>query len=244
MKNVIFRILILLLCLYSCKSSFLIFESTDYTLQRFEYDISRYVKLYYTSYLEYPDTEKLWLYCWEITNSANNYRFQSFTDYEKAGPKDTNATGAESFLRFLSNNKKRISLKKEKGKLLVLLNGKEILLINHDYCEMKNDQREQHNLYRLFDSLGVSKPIDFDDEKTFYNLRKQIHQKHYSSKPTQESYEKVLLRYDRDRGYKVYCLSASIDENDYLKELATALDTFLLNRKEQMIQFVTDMDIK
>ena len=51
-----------------------------------------------------------------------------------------------------------------------------------------------------------------------------------------------LLRYDRDEGYQVFYPSGNrLNSNAYLSKLGCALDTFLLNRDIQMIQFVTNL---
>ena len=55
-------------------------------------------------------------------------------------------------------------------------------------------------------------------------------------------FQPCLLRYDRDRGYQLYSPSKSrIKQSIYLNKLGCALDTFLLNRDIQMIQFVTNL---
>ena len=75
---------------------------------------------------------------------------------------------------------------------------------------------------------------------SFINLRKNICQKYYFDQELKRASENILLRYNRDTGYKVFCSTkVDIDKNDYLKELGCSLDTFLLNRNIQMIQFIT-----
>ena len=67
-----------------------------------------------------------------------------------------------------------------------------------------------------------------------------ICQKYYFDQELKRASENILLRYNRDTGYKVFCSTkVDIDKNDYLKELGCSLDTFLLNRNIQMIQFIT-----
>lgn len=243
MKKYLLIILFPLWGLFSCKSSLPDSEQANYTSRDVIYDMSRYIKMYYCRYLKYPDKKDLYNYCWRITNSANDFRFQSFADYEKAGKRNTNGTGVESLLSFLSKNNKHLIFKRKDGTLQVLWKGKKAFLIDYDYCKMKDNYREQKDFYCLFDSLGVPAPMDFDDEEVFYELRKKTRQKYYPNEQSQSIYKTVLLRYNRNTGYKSYCLTdISIYKNKYLKELAYALDIFLLHRDMQTIQFIVSVE--
>lgn len=242
MKKYLLIILFPLSSLFSCKSSLPDSAQANYTSHDAIYDMSRYIKMYYCSYLDYPNIENLHTYCWRITNSANDFHFQSFTDYEKAGKRNTNGTGVESLLGFLLKNNQQLVFERKGGTLQILWKSKKFFLLDYDYCKMKDDYREQKNFYCLFDSLGVSMPMDFDDEEIFYELRNKTHQKYYPNKQSQPI-KTTILRYNINTGYQSYCLTdISIYKNKYLKELAYALDTFLLNRDMQTIQFIESVE--
>ena len=83
---------------------------------------------------------------------------------------------------------------------------------------------------------------DFDYEEEFYIIRKEIRDKYVTDTMQRSKFQPCLLRYDRDRGYQLYSPSKSrIKQSIYLNKLGCALDTFLLNRDIQMIQFVTNL---
>lgn len=239
MKKSMLAVILFWLSLSGCNTVLFNAKSVDY-VSSLEYDLFRYVKSYYCIYLEYPSIEELYTYCWGITNSANDFRFQSFADYAKAPKSETNGTGAEDFLCFLSENKTNLTFIEKRGKLQVLWKGRKAFQLDYDYCKMKDNYRDKWKFYCFFDSIDAFTPMSFDDEDTFIRLRKEIYQKYYSDRLLQPSSKTILLRYNRDTGYKVFCpTEVDVYANNYLKELGCALDTFLLNRNVQMIQFIT-----
>lgn len=237
-----FWLIIIMICAnLSCsKNSLHISGPTNYTFRDLGYDVNRYVKLYYCNYLKYPTVEELYTYCWRITNSANDFRFRSFTEFEKVEKMKTNGTGAEDFLRFLLNNKINLAFRQSRGELHVLWKDKKVFRVNYDYCSLKDSYRDQWHLYCFFDSAGVAIPMDANAEDSFINLRKKIRQKYILCQSPGIISENLLLRFSRGGGYIVYCpTEINIYENNYLEELRCSLDTFLQNRNMQTIQFVT-----
>ena len=237
-----FWLIVIMLCInLSCSNDLLfVTGTTNYIFRDLAYDVNRYVKLYYCDYLKYPTVDELYTYCWRITNSANDFRFQSFTEFEKVEKMKTNGTGVEDLLRFMLKNKTDLAFRQSRGELYVLWKGKKAFRVNYDYCLLKDNYRDQWHFYCFFDSVGVAIPMDANAEDSFINLRKNICQKYYFDQELKRASENILLRYNRDTGYKVFCSTkVDIDKNDYLKELGCSLDTFLLNRNIQMIQFIT-----
>lgn len=134
-EKVFIVILFPLSSLFSCKSSLPDSAQANYTSHDAIYDMSRYIKMYYCSYLDYPNIENLHTYCWRITNSANDFHFQSFTDYEKAGKRNTNGTGVESLLGFLLKNNQQLVFERKGGTLQILWKSKKFFLLDYDYCK-------------------------------------------------------------------------------------------------------------
>ena len=176
MKINILTIVLLGLGVFNCKSPLCIVGAVNYTFDDLAYDVSRYIKLYYCDYLQYPTVEELYAYCWRITNSANDFRFQSFTEFEKVEKMKTNGTGAEDLLRFLLKNKTDLAFRQSRGELYVLWKGKKAFRVNYDYCLLKDNYRDQWHFYCCFDSAGIAIPMDANAEDSFINLRKNIRQ--------------------------------------------------------------------
>ena len=65
-----------------------------------KYDLSRYIKDYYCIYLKYPTVNELCDFCWDIVNSANEYRFRTYCEYQNEERLNINGTGAEYLLSF------------------------------------------------------------------------------------------------------------------------------------------------
>lgn len=111
--------------------------------------------------------------------------------------------------------------------------------IELDLCEMITDNRYKFTYF--YNSSGNYR-MDFEYEEDFNRIRKEIRDKFMPDTTLYSKYLKCLFRHDRTKGYLIYCPSENkIKENGYLKELGCLLDTFLLNRNIQMIQFVTNL---
>ena len=108
-----------------------------------------------------------------------------------------------------------------------------------DLCEMI---KKKSSLFTYFYNSSGYCSKDFDYEEEFYIIRKEIRDKYVTDTMQRSKFQPCLLRYDRDRGYQLYSPSKSrIKQSIYLNKLGCALDTFLLNRDIQMIQFVTKL---
>ena len=104
------------------------------------------------------------------------------------------------------------------------------------------------NQIEKFEHLPKREKIGFDRitkswyEEDFQKIRKEVRDKCVPDTTLWSEFHTCLLRFDRIKGYQLYYPSKNkIKENIYLKELGCALDTFLLNRNLQMIQFVTNL---
>ena len=207
-----------------------------------QYDVGRYTMDYYYTYLEYPNVEELSDYCWNLANSANDYRFPSYAEYKNEKKSNINGTGVEDFLHFLMNNQKDLSFKPKKGEMAFLWKSKIVLTFDLDYCQLQIEPNQASNFFCLFDSTATHKIIVDNDEEDFYILRNNVKQMWLSAhKLDQEVFNtSVLIRYNRKRGYILFCPTDSItSKNSYLEDMGMALDTFLLKRNAEMIQFVT-----
>jgi hypothetical protein len=102
--------------------------------------------------------------------------------------------------------------------------------------------KKKSSLFTYFYNSSGYCSKDFDYEEEFYIIRKEIRNKYVTDTMQRSKFQPCLLRYDRDRGYQLYSPSKSrIKQSIYLNKLGCALDTFLLNRDIQMIQFVTNL---
>ena len=144
-----FWLIVIMLCInLSCSNDLLfVTGTTNYIFRDLAYDVNRYVKLYYCDYLKYPTVDELYTYCWRITNSANDFCFQSFTEFEKVEKMKTNGTGVENLLRFMLKNKTDLAFRQSRGELYVLWKGKKAFRVNYDYCLLKDNYRDQWHFY-------------------------------------------------------------------------------------------------
>lgn len=220
-----------ILLLYGCKSVSLSSDiPADYDLK---FDIYSHIKWYFRANLKYPSVDELRNFCWEIINEANNNTFSSFNEYENASQKKT--TGREELLQCLSSNGNKISFKQEKEVMYVLWKGRKWIKIELNLCDMI---KSRGYLFTYFYNSSGHNFKDFDYEEQFRKIEKEIYHKY--AKGTK--YQPCLLKYDRNKGYEVYCSSSNeTKQSVYLKKMECVLDTFLINRDIQMIQFVTNL---
>ena len=156
-----FWLIVIMLCInLSCSNDLLIVTgTTNYIFRDLAYDVNRYVKLYYCDYLKYPTVDELYTYCWRITNSANDFRFQSFTEFEKVEKMKTNGTGVEDLLRFMLKNKTDLAFRQSRGELYVLWKGKKAFRVNYDsplnkdLCFIFSSLRCNSNFFCPYSSL-------------------------------------------------------------------------------------------
>lgn len=229
----IFSGLILVLC--SCKS--LPSKESNLPGYDFKFDLYSHVKWYYRANLKYPSIEELYDYCWGIVNDANGNKYASFNDFEKATQK--NVTGRESLLHHLSLYKDDISFEKKDKSMDILWKGKKWMKIKIELCEMI---KEKSYLFTYFYKSPNNYSKDFNYEESFLSVKKEIRDKYLTDSVQRGKLQTCLLRYDRDEGYQVFYPSGNrLNSNAYLSKLGCALDTFLLNRDIQMIQFVTNL---
>ncbi len=229
----------IVISLCACKSATFDTKLANYSLEDLEYDMYRYVKMYYCQYLTFPSLEELYSYCWDITNSVNGYQYPSFFEYEKAGIRNTNAAGAESFNQFLFYNKNNLTFQ-EKGEILRILWKKKGLFEMHfDYCEMKNDISNLHQFSNYYNSSGVASLIDFDVVDSIYSFERNLLKKYHLDQHPLQKREKLLLRYNINDGYRSLCYTnLDISKNKFLRDLKCVLDTFLLNKNVEMMQLI------
>ena len=225
--------LILVLC--SCKS--LPSKESNLPDYDFKYDLYSHLKWYYRANLKYPSIKELYDFYWGIINEANENQYATFNDFEKATQK--NMTGRESLLRHLSLYKDDISFEKKDKSMDILWKGKKWMKIKIELCEMI---KEKSYLFTYFYKSLDDYSRDFNYEESFLEIKKEIRDKYLTDSVQRDKLQTCLLRYDTDKGYQVFCPSDSrIKQNTYLSKLGCALDTFLLNRDIQMIQFVTNL---
>lgn len=235
MKYIVYVICGLIPVLYGCKSHS--FKEPGFLDYELKVEFYNHVKWYYRANLKYPSEEELCQFCWEIINDANDNRYSSFSDFEKADRK--NFTGRENLLRYLSLYEKEFSFEKKNKAMDILWKGKKWMRIKLELCEMI---KRKPALFTYFYSSGSSYSKDFDYEDCFYKMRKDIRDEYLTDSIEEGRIEPCLLRYDREKGYRMYYpLNRIMRENLYLNKLGCALDTFLLNRNIQMIQFVTNV---
>ena len=235
MKKIVYVITGLFLVIYSCKS--LPSGGGDSIDYDFKFDLYSHVKWYYRANLKYPSVEELKIFCWEMIDDANDNTFSSFSDFEKAINKKR--TGREDLLRYLSLHKDDILFEVRNKSMNVLWKGKKWMKFKFDLCEMI---KKRSSLFTYFYNSSGYCSKDFDYEEDFYIIRKEIRDKYVTDTVQRSKFQSCLLRYDRDRGYQLCSPSKSrIIQNIYLNKLGCALDTFLLNRDIQMIQFVTNL---
>ena len=111
--------------------------------------------------------------------------------------------------------------------------------IKIELCEMI---KEKSFLFIYFYKSTNDYDKDFNYEESFLEITKEIRDKYLTDSVQQGKLQTCLLRYDRDKGYQVFCPpDKRISSNTYLSKLGCALDTFLLNRDIQMVQFVTNL---
>lgn len=230
--------LLLPLCMGGCKSY--MGETQEAFYDNLGYDLYRYVELYYCEHLDYPSKDQLYDFCWEIVNSANGHAFETYDAYmEKEGMNQVYDTGAEPLLHFLHTNSSHLLFKRNGKDLRISWDGKARQKIKLNCRDIINSRR-RHNLFCMYDSLGNVRRVNSDEEDIFFSLREKVRTKHYQIPEEAIAWEWVLLRYDRNLGYQsFYPSSLRVEKIPYLKSLGEALDTFLLNRNKQMIQFVT-----
>lgn len=234
-RFVVYMISGLVLVLYSCKS--LTSKENSLPDYDFKFDLYSHVKWYYRANLKYPSIEELYDFCWEIINEANESKYTSFDDFEKATQK--NVTGRESLLQHLSLYKDDISFEKKDKLMDILWKGKRWMRIKFELCEMI---KEKSYLFTYFYKSPDSYSKDFSYEESFLEMKKEIRDKYLTDSVKQDKFQTCLLRYDTDKGYQVFCpLDSRMEQNAYLSKLGCALDTFLLNRDIQMIQFVINL---
>lgn len=220
---------------YSCKS--LHSKDTITPEYDFKYDLYSHVKWYYRANLKYPSVNDLFNYYWKIVNEANNNKFSSYNDFNLATQK--NVTGRENLLHNLSLYKDKIAFRNKNKSMDIFLNGRKWMTIEFDLCEMI---KEKSPHFTYFYDTSCNHYKDFDYENCFYNIRKEIREDYLTDTLQWSKTHLCLLRYNRDKGYEIYCPSnCVIIQNAYLNKLGCALDTFLLNRDIQMIQFVTNL---
>lgn len=229
----IFSGVILVLC--SCKS--LPSKESNLPDYDFKFDLYSHVKWYYRVNLKYPSIEELYDYYWGIINDANGNKYASFNDFEKATQK--NMTGRENLLHHLSLYKDDISFEKKDKSMDILWKGKKWMKIKIELCEMIKDKSY---LFTYFYKSPDNCSKDFNNEESFLEIKKEIRDKYLTDSVQRSKLQTCLLRYDIDKGYRVFWPSDSrIKQNTYLSKLGCVLDTFLLNRDIQMIQFVINL---
>lgn len=234
-KLIVYLICSLFIVPYSCKS--LSSRDTNIPDYDFKYDLYNHVKWYYRVNLKYPSFKELFEYYWQIVNDANDNKFSSFYDFEKAVHK--NITGRESLLQHLTLYKDKIVFEEKDNSLDIIWKGKKWMKIKFDLCEMI---KEKSFLFTYFYDSSGKHCKDFDYEDCFYKIRKGIRNKYLEDSVHWNTTHPCLLRYDREKGYKVYCPSNSkMKQSTYLNKLGCTLDTFLLNRDIQTIQFVINL---
>ena len=234
-RFVVYMISGLILVLCSCKS----LPSKENSLLGYDFksDLYNHMKWYYRANLKYPSIEELYDFYWRIINDANENKYASFNDFEKAIQK--NMTGRESLLQHLSLYKDDISFDKKDKSIDILWKGKKWMKIKFELCEMI---KEKSYLFTYFYKSPDNYSKDFNYEESFGKIKKEIRDKYLTDSAQWDKLQTCLLRYDTDKGYQIFCPSDSrIKQNIYLSKLGCALDTFLLNRDIQMIQFVINL---
>lgn len=225
-------------------------RSIWYNWYNIQYDAATYIPFYYYTYLRFPNVKELSDYCWNIVNSAYGYRFASYAEYQaeyqqnenKRNIYENNIGGVEDFFQFLMKNQKELSFKMRKGKMAFYWKSKIVLTFDFDLCELQNERERVWDFFHLFDATETRTIIDIDPSDDFCRMRENVKNTWLADhkQEIQVFDHFVLLRYNRTRGYTLYCPPDSITtENSYLKKLGVALDTFLVNRNVETIQFVT-----
>ena len=234
-KNVIYLVFFFLLLGFVSSR-----PEKDVAIHDLQYDLSRYIKDYYCIYLKYPTVNELCDFCWDIVNSANECRFRTYCEYQNEERLNINGTGAEYLLSFLKENHDNILFQKEGQILVILWQSKLLQTVHLNYCDLINESYNRWNFFSFFDSLGNYKRID-NDEEDFIAMRKKVKQKYQSVDNGQgEILKPYLIRYDRISKYAFLCPQDSeIASKPYLKDFEILLDSFLLKKKMQMIQFVS-----
>ena len=234
-RFLVYAITGLFLVIYSCKS--LPSEGGNSIDYDFKFDLYSHVKWYYRANLKYPSVGELKNFCWKIIDDANDNTFSSFSDFEKSINKKR--TGREDLLQYLSMHKDDLSFEIKNKSMDVFWKGKKWMKFKFDLGEMI---KKKSSLFTYFYNSSGYCSKDFDYEEEFYIIRKEIRDKYVTDTMQRSKFQPCLLRYDRDRGYQLYSPSKSrIKQSIYLNKLGCALDTFLLNRDIQMIQFVTNL---
>ena len=140
----------------------------------------------------------------------------------------------------MKENHDNILFQKEGQILVILWQSKLLQTVHLNYCDLINESYNRWNFFSFFDSLGNYKRID-NDEEDFIAMRKKVKQKYQSVDNGQgEILKPYLIRYDRISKYAFLCPQDSeIASKPYLKDFEILLDSFLLKKKMQMIQFVS-----
>lgn len=119
------------------------------------YDFHRYIKGYFYEYLRYPDIDELFAYCWGITNSANEYVYKSYDEFDARIYGPANVAGPEPLLGYIHKKRTLLCLREHKGDLQILLNSKVMQVEHFDVCAMQKDWGNDWDFFLLHDSAGV-----------------------------------------------------------------------------------------
>lgn len=232
MRRLTFILIGFVLIFCSCRSITLSNDiPADYD---FKYDIYSHIRMYFRANLKYPSVDELRNFCWEIINEANDNIFSSFEEYDNAPQKI--ATGREDLLRCLLSNSNEISFEQETKAMYVLWKGRKWIKIEFDLCEMI---KTRSYLFTYFYDSDGHYTMDFDYAEELYKMGRDMREKYLTDSVHFNGFKPSLLRYDRNKRYQVCCpLNCEVKQNAYFNEFGCALDTFLLNRDIQMVQFV------
>ena len=235
MRRLTYILIGFVIIFYGCRSITLSKDiPADYD---FKYDIYSHIRMYFRANLKYPSVDELQNFCWEIINEANDNIFSSFKEYDNASQKI--ATGREDFLRCLLSHSNEISFKQETKAMYVLWKGRKWIKIEFDLCEMI---KTRGYLFTYFYDSAGHYTMDFDSAEELYKIGRNMHDKYLTDSLCLNGFRLSLLRYDRNKRYQIYCpLNCEIKQNAYFNELGCVLDTFLLNRDMQMVQFAADL---
>lgn len=207
----------------------------------FGFDFYRYTRDYYSIYLRYPSKDELLNYCWDMTNIANGERFKNIEEFLSYGEDDD-----ESFLLFYYRNFDNILFEENDGELYIHYEDGQTMHLNLGYCDVLEHNSPKLSLFChacLFDSLGTIQRIGDADDDVLITLITHFQK---SIDPLYEKkYQRMLLRYNLHSKYRVCCPIEldTIVTNESFKNLALSLDTFIINRGAETIQFIMTVPI-
>lgn len=241
MKKFFFTVLIL--CLFcGCKVSRLAeAKIVESWYNDWMYDIYRYTQLYYCRELKYPTYDELWTFCWNLVNSANNYRFSSYEEYENTPNSEINGMGAEALLHFLSdeNRRKDFSLEKRKDALYFCWKKEAYGKMKVDIPYLIQDAGRRTNFYFFYNDRGEASYINDEDQQVLIKGLKDIYKSRYKDEKIYRKGSYVLIRYSSTGNYKLIC-PKKISSSQYklLEDLKPSFENILYKNGMREIQYV------